>query len=121
MAANEIDLTPPDTPDDQVLTIYMTSEQYEYLLYCADRVEKNREATKNRYHERKIREGKQPRKKNFPILGTQAYQQYMQQQQQESLGNTKPLQLPLQTPYQQIQSHEILGNKSLQLVINKSC
>ena len=112
MAKRVIDIVPPNFPEDEVLTVYMSPDQYEHLLYCADRIDKNRENARIAYYERKAREGKQPRKKYNAIQGSQAYQQYMQQQlpdvytQQQPKrelygggGGYKPLRLVVQNPY----------------------
>lgn len=64
-------------PNNRILTVQMSEQQYKHLLYCADYVEKIRERNRQGYYNRKERDGKQTRKKIL-IPGTETYEQYTQ-------------------------------------------
>lgn len=111
--SNVINLVTPYEPinsNNRRLTVIMTEDQYNHLLYCSDYVEQIREKARQKYYDKKEREKqeckvKSPKKKVL-IPGTQTYQKLQNQQGSDasvrseiSVGGYRPLQLVVKNPY----------------------
>jgi hypothetical protein len=106
---NTINIIPANAvigPDNRVLNVYMTEDQYEEMLYCIDQVQRNRQRALNSYYDRKAR--------GIPIKRN--YQPHPRKEK------------PIFPSYQQVpvpdfQEKELLGGgggrRPLQLVVNK--
>lgn len=74
MNRDEIDLTPIGTSDDLVLTVYLTHEQLEHMLYCTEYVERIRGNSRKQYKNKKEREGKPPNKTYTKMVAPQFHE-----------------------------------------------
>jgi hypothetical protein len=62
MNNKEIYLTPIGTDQNKILTVYLTQEQLDNMIYCTEYVERIRENSRKQYKNQKEREGKPPSK-----------------------------------------------------------
>lgn len=66
-----IDMITPGTqlgPNNIIVNVRMTQEQYDEMMYCIDQVRRNRERARLSYYERKGKEEK--KRRNIPTFPT---------------------------------------------------
>lgn len=114
---NTINIIPPNAvigPDNRVLNVYMTEDQYNEMLYCVDQIRRNRQRALESYYDRKARgipiNRSKPKYQPHPRKEKPIFPPYQQNIQQ-------------QLPVPVVKENEMLGGgggrRPLQLVVNR--